>query len=130
MIVRVTFSNQLIVLFGDSYKPWTMQFDEFCWSSKKFLDSIDKVEVSYSKWVRWGGLKWCEANDFQQQLNREGVQDDEPDNPKPKIYEKMNFIYLDNVDKRVRMIFDNCKNDIFEPCLIYRRTTSRNKKKA
>ena len=30
MIVRITFSDGKIMLFGDSYKPWTMQFDEYC----------------------------------------------------------------------------------------------------
>lgn len=118
MIVRVTFNNDLVMMFGDSYKPWMMQFDEYCRINKKLLGSIEKVEISHSKWIGWGGLKWCRSENFQHQLNREGAQDHESDNPKPRIYEKMNFAYNEKVDKRARMIFDNCQGDIFEPCLI------------
>jgi len=89
LIVRVTFAEDRVILFGDSYKPWHMQLDEYMWSFKP--KEVLNVESSYSKWVGWGGLKWCPESKFQQQLNREGCQNDEPDNPKPRQYNKMNF---------------------------------------
>ncbi|MGM7720636.1 spore protein H [Metabacillus sp. Hm71] len=91
MIVRVTFSEDHVMLFGDSYKPWRIQLDEYMWSFKP--EKVLNVESSHSKWVGWGGLKWCPDSKFQHQLNREGCQDNDPDNPKPRQYHKMNFKY-------------------------------------
>lgn len=101
MIVRITFNNGNVVLFGNSYKHWSLQFVEymgrnFCsrdrgWNEEEMLGHVKKVEVSKSKWKAWGGLKWCSHESFQQELNREGVQQDEPDNPKPRQYSDMKF---------------------------------------
>lgn len=92
--VRVTFSDH-VMMFGNSYKPWDMQYDEYIWMRKNKCSPVElvTVETSHSKWVSWGGLKWCPEERFQQQLNREGCQDVEPDNPKPRTYGKMNFAY-------------------------------------
>jgi len=112
MIVRVTFyekpenvkaghSKTFTMLFGDSYKSWETQFEEFSywyytprgegWKVKNIEGKIINAEKSNSKWIGWGGLKWCPEDEFQQELNREGVQDGEPDNPKPRQYRKMKF---------------------------------------
>lgn len=90
--VRVTFADR-VMMFGNSYKPWEMQYDEYVWMCMRNGISLQlvKVETSHSKWVSWGGLKWCPEERFQYQLNREGCQDNEPDNPKPRQYSKMNF---------------------------------------
>lgn len=90
--VRVTFESH-VMMFGNSYKPWQMQFDEYIWMCKRNGTPLQlvNVETSHSKWVSWGGLKWCSEERFQHQLNREGCQDNEPDNSKPRKYNKMNF---------------------------------------
>jgi hypothetical protein len=95
-IVRVSFNNGYTMMFGNSYKPWEMQFEEYLLmlrNSKKDL-SISNVEVSDEPWVAWGGLKWCPSESFQEQLNREGCQSDEPDNQNPRQYNLMRF-YID-----------------------------------
>lgn len=90
--VRVTFADT-VMMFGNSYKPWEMQCDEYIWMRKRNGSPVElvKVETSHSKWVAWGGLKWCPENRFQEQLNREGCQENDPDNPKPRLYNQMNF---------------------------------------
>lgn len=90
--VRVSFTDR-VMMFGNSYKPWEMQYDEYIWFCKNNNIKLEliNVETSHSKWISWGGLKWCPEERFQEQLNREGCQDDEPDNPKPRQYTKMNF---------------------------------------
>lgn len=100
--VRVTFKDK-VMLFGDSYKPWHMQVDEYIWMCRNQGTTLEllNVECSHSKWVTWGGLKWCPEDRFQHQLNREGCQDNEPDNPKPRIYEKMNFKYVPAAKQKV-----------------------------
>lgn len=92
--VRVTFKDK-VMLFGNSYKPWKMQYDEYVWMCKRNGTPIElvSVETSHSKWIGWGGLKWCPEEKYQQELNREGCQDNEPDNPRPRQYNKMNFKY-------------------------------------
>lgn len=91
-IVRVTFSDR-VMLFGNSYKPWHLQFDEYVGLQKRngIHVQLERVESSDAKWVSFGGLKWCQENNFQQQLNREGCQADEPDNPNPRLYSEIVF---------------------------------------
>ena len=103
------------MLFGDSYKKWHTQMIEylgicFCskyrgWNYEEMSGHIIKVEVSKSKWIGWGGLKWCVHDYFQHKLNREGVQEDEPDNKNPRKYSEMIFIekpvsYAENYIKK------------------------------
>ena len=92
MIARVTFDNGLVMMFGNSYKPWTMQFDEYMWN--KDIKPI-KLETSKDKWIGGGGLKWCNEELFQKQLDREGCQENESDNPNPRQYSKMKFYNKD-----------------------------------
>lgn len=107
MTVRITFPGQHggreRVLFGNSYKHWREQATEYIFRTYgnrtngwKFADiepivSQITVEQSDSPWKSWGGLKWCEESEFQQELNREGVQRDDPDNPNPRQYDKFVF---------------------------------------
>lgn len=93
MIIRIHLElsedKDKVFLFGNSYKNWDCQFAEFC----RIYNPIKVVSVETSKdeWIGWGGLKWCPATDFQNQLNREKCQYGEPDNPKPRQYSSMKF---------------------------------------
>lgn len=95
-IVRITFSKHTM-LFGNSYEPWQMQVEEYMRRLAKFLlnDPPVKVETSNSPWKSWGGLKWCCEENFQHELNREGCQVNEPDNPNPRKYADMTFSEVD-----------------------------------
>jgi len=94
MIVKlelITSDNENItMLFGDSYKSWQIQFNEwsFTWKPKQLISA----ETSKDKWISWGGLKWCSEDNFQKELNIEGCQFGEPQNPNPRKYEKMKFV--------------------------------------
>ncbi|MGC7931280.1 hypothetical protein ACP3VS_22000 [Lysinibacillus sp. VIII_CA] len=106
MIVKAQFENTTM-LFGDSYKPWQMQFDEWAWLNKndKSLNLV-RVTVSEEHWVSWGGLKWCPEDRFQHQLNREGCQDDESDNQNPRQYSEMQFVRDAKVERKVLKMLD------------------------
>jgi len=121
MIIRITFldekNEQYQMLFGNSYKKWQDQVFEYiyrCFCSRgkganlpEMLDHIEKVEVSKTQWIGWGGLKWSSHDNFQQELNREGCQHGEQDNPKPRKYSDMKFIEEDveYVEKIIRKEF-------------------------
>lgn len=90
MIVRIKFNDGLTMMFGDSYKPWRVQFDEFCWKNKR-IGEIEQVTYCSDKWIGWGGLKWCREEDFQDQLNREGCQSQDNDNPNARQFKDMIF---------------------------------------
>lgn len=90
MIVRIKFNNGLTMMVGDSYKPWRVQFDEFCWKNKS-IGEIEQVTCCSDKWIGWGGLKWCREEDFQEQLNREGCQSQDNDNPNARQFKDMIF---------------------------------------
>lgn len=93
-IVKVVFKDTSLVggeytmLFGDSYKSWKQQYSEYL---RRFNDIPVKAFKSRSKWKGWGGLKWCSEENFQEELNREGCQINDPDNPKPRQYSRMTF---------------------------------------
>lgn len=108
MTIRITFTNRDgtrdKILFGNSYKHWRVQAEEYIYRTYgsrehgwRFSDIEDvvktmRIEQSDSPWVSWGGLKWCEESIFQEkELNREGVQLEEPDNSNPRQYEKFVF---------------------------------------
>lgn len=107
MTVRVTFrknGKEWKMLFGNSYKYWYTQAVEYIYRNHgsktmgwRFEDlenlEIVEVEKSRSAWKGWGGLKWCAEDLFQEELNREGVQDNEPDNPKARQYSSFKFEY-------------------------------------
>lgn len=92
MIIKVFFKER-VMMFGASYKEWEDQVDEYMFRFRKELvgDKPIKVETSRSKWISWGGLKWCNEENFQHQLNREGCQSNDTDNPKARLYSEMKF---------------------------------------
>jgi hypothetical protein len=92
-------------MFGDSYKKWYIQLKEYCTTYKDL--SFISADVCKDKWIGWGGLKWCNENEFQDELNREGCQDKEPDNPKPRQYNKMTFHPTQFITKKVKQIIDS-----------------------
>lgn len=73
-IVRVQFDKGHVMMFGNSYKTWEMQFDEYLWLLKQegALTNVEQVTVSDSEWISFGVLKWCKEERFQHLLNREG----------------------------------------------------------
>jgi hypothetical protein len=96
MIIKITFTNG-VRMFGNSYKPWEDQVEEYMRRNAKAIEKPLKVEISRSKFITWGGLKWCSEDDFQQELNREGCQYGEPDNKDPRQYSNMLF---ENADEK------------------------------
>lgn len=106
MTIKITIERdglKDVWLTGNSYKYWWEQAVELIYRTYgdrdhgwRFSDIEDldiEVEMSRSKWIGWGGLKWCREDIIQKELNREGVQDDEPDNPKPRQYAEFKFDY-------------------------------------
>lgn len=110
-IVRIRFNENRTMLFGNSYKPWEMQLDEYLFLLKRRgeLEDFLEVSVSDSEWIGWGGLKWCPEENFQHQLNREGCQSDEPDNPNPRQYKDMVFYRNSSITNKVNQKFENFK---------------------
>jgi hypothetical protein len=102
MIVKIKIKTQedeaYTMLFGNSYKKWFTQFEQYARMYAPF--QIIEVSISQSEWKSWGGLKWCNENEFQEELNREGVQSNEPDNPKPRNYSKMFFYQSKHISKK------------------------------
>lgn len=96
MIIRITFEDGLVMMFGNSYNKWEWQVEEYMRIRAKFSSKLIKIETSRSKWISWGGLKWCPEDDFQHQLNREGCQINDLDNPKPRLYNSMTFNLASN----------------------------------
>lgn len=116
MIVRITFLKtdgaEFTMLFGNSYKHWSTQYEEYICRQIKHevpseLSDVITVEVSKSKWKSWGGLKWCASEDFQQELNREGRQEKDADNPKPRQYADMKFYHDSAAEMKVGRLFDD-----------------------
>ena len=106
MTIRLTITRgdkNDVILTGTSYKPWWQQAQEYIyrtygsktmgWRFQDIEDLDIEVEKSHSSWVGWGGLKWCGEDEIQEELNREGCQDGEPDNPRPRKYINFNFEY-------------------------------------
>jgi len=98
MIVKIEFISNIeepwCMMFGNSYKSWKDQAREYL-DRLSILDPTARpVRASYSKsnWVGWGGLKWCDEDEFQGCLNREGCQSSDPDNPNPRQYLDMKFL--------------------------------------
>ena len=92
MIVKIKMISKgetFTMMFGDSYKTWSAQFREYCSIFKPL--KVVEAETSYSKWIGWGGLKWCNETEFQNELNEEGCQSGET-NPNPRLYFNMNFV--------------------------------------
>ncbi|MFF2531295.1 spore protein H [Brevibacillus sp. NPDC058079] len=116
LIVKVAFSEDHVVMFGNSYKPWATQLDEYLFILRRdgnYPSGVLSVRVSDSPWVKWGGLKWCQESLFQYQLNREGCQDKDPDNPNPRKYSEMVFNENGAVTKKVKEMLGNVLAGIY-----------------
>ncbi|MDF9412987.1 spore protein H [Brevibacillus laterosporus] len=116
LIVRITFSYGIVMLFGNSYKPWYSQYEEYLIDLKRvgmYPVEILNVTVTYSPWIKWGGLKWCTESRFQKQLNREGCQENDPDNSNPRIYADIEFTDNDYVTRKAKRIFKNVYSGIY-----------------
>lgn len=111
LIVKIKINDELTMLFGDSYKPWYMQFDEWIWLHKDLNIKPVEVKTSANKWIGWGGLKWCPENMFQDQLNREGCQENEADNLNPRKYSNMKFVDNPIVSAKVNKIIKQFKTE-------------------
>ncbi|MGE1125859.1 spore protein H [Bacillus wiedmannii] len=93
-----------------------MQFDEYLWLIKQEgqLTDVEQVTVSDEAWISWGGLKWCPEERFQQQLNREGCQETDSDNPNARQYKEMTFYKDASATRKVNKAISNYKKGIYE----------------
>lgn len=94
MIIKIQFSGEKeehTMLFGDSYKPWQRQYEEYM-----RLNADDFVPVKAwscpDKWVSYGGLKWCLESEFQDELDLESA--DKSAEFKLRWYRDMKFTPL------------------------------------
>lgn len=104
MIVKIkikTNTEEFTMLFGNSYKNWQEQFREYCFTFKPV--EVLSARTSREEWKGWGGLKWCQEAEFQNELNTEGCQEGEI-NPNPRIYENMKFNYNPIVENTAKKI--------------------------
>lgn len=103
LTIRATFKEddgtELVMMFGNSYKEWWRQLVEFTyrkygepgrgWRPKDIQGRLLKIEKSSSPWKSYGGLKWCRAENYQEEL------DDEWGNNRhsrePRQYSEMKF---------------------------------------
>jgi hypothetical protein len=67
--VRVTFTNNVVMLFGTSYRTWWSQLKEFIGNGPI---SVKRLDVSKEPWIAFGGLKWCAPEALQTELDAEG----------------------------------------------------------
>jgi hypothetical protein len=108
MIVRITLiekGKEFTMLFGDSYKKWHVQFQEYVY--RFHVSEVISLQTCNDKWKSWGGLKWCQDIDFQGELNTEGCQSSEPNNPNPRLYS--NMVFEDN-----KKYFNKANNMVME----------------
>jgi len=70
LTVRATWPDGLRMMFGNSYRKWWDQLEEYC-----RCQSLGRpvIEVSNEPWIGFGGLKWCPWEDFQEQLDKEAA---------------------------------------------------------
>jgi len=104
MIIKIEFSSEgeiYTMLFGDSYKKRDVQLREYLYTFKN--TEILKIESCPDKWIGFGGLKWCNINEFQDKLNREN-----PENP--RFFENMKFSFSENIADKVNQIYEKIRN--------------------
>ncbi len=126
MIIRITILDKdkkpFIMLFGDSHQKWDVHFQDYLWYEIKWWDEkkctkreifgIVNVESSKSRWISWGGLKWCSHESFQEELNREGCQTGDKDNSNPRRYGDMIFVDNPSVMKKVVDMYNKAKRHL------------------
>ena len=111
MIIRVTLKSGNVMMFGDSYKPWEREFQEYCWvgasqTTDFYIRNIlvEKVEYCNEKFPTYGGLKWGPEAAMVQRLQEQAEQEGK----KPKDYSK--YIYIPATQKMLDEI-DECIKD-------------------
>ena len=67
--VKVKFVSGIEMLFGNSYRTWDDQLEEYCGMTRQIPEWLT---YSPQPWVSFGGLKWCAPENFQGQLDKEG----------------------------------------------------------
>jgi hypothetical protein len=79
------------MVFGDSYKTWQMQLQEFVWylKGRERNFTIGELLISRSKFVQ-NGLKWCSAESFQSELDEEGAYYKR----KPRQFERFGWVRI------------------------------------
>lgn len=94
MIIRVTLKNGNVMMFGDSYKPWEQEFQEYCWAGARPFNNfylkdlkIEKVEYSNEKFPYYGGLKWGSEQVMVERLKEQAAYEGKT----PKDYSK--YVY-------------------------------------
>lgn len=101
MIVKITVKDEektWAMLFGDSYKRWSMQFEEWLYTRKFHKQQISILEtaVSKSKWIQ-NGLKWCASENFQEELDKENER---------RNYSDFEFNFDRQVDRKSRELWN------------------------
>jgi len=71
LTVRATWPDGLRMMFGNSYRKWWDQLEEYCRICKRGRPAA--IEVANEPWIGYGGLKWCPWEDFQSQLDIEAA---------------------------------------------------------
>lgn len=69
MTIKATFPDGTVIMLGDSYRKWWDQLAELCHYHKLPRPSVLKCP---SKWIGYGGLKWCSECNFAECLRVEG----------------------------------------------------------
>lgn len=76
--VKVQFTTDeetYTMVFGDSYKTWQMQLQEYIYylkrKDRKF--TINKLDKSSEKF-RQNGLKWCDIKEYQGELTEDALE--------------------------------------------------------
>lgn len=91
MIVKIAFEDGSTMLFGDSYKKWYTQLDEYLGKYHDKITRPKKVFFSNEKWPT-KPLKWCDEDSFQQILN----EDSKIKKEHPVIYNNIDFREADS----------------------------------
>jgi len=101
MIIKIQFSSEgeiYTMLFGNSYKKWDVQLREYLYTFKN--TEILKIESCPDKWISFGGLKWCNVDKFQDELNNENLEN-------PRFFKDMKFYFSEKIANKVNQIYEN-----------------------
>jgi len=69
----VTDTEEYTMIFGDSYKTWRQQLQEYIWqlNAHSTAFTIHEMYLSHSRF-RQDGLKWCTVEEYALELAEEG----------------------------------------------------------
>jgi len=69
MTIKATFPDGTVMMLGDSYRKWWDQLAELCHYRKLPRPTVMKCPT---RWISYGGLKWCAESEFVECLKEEG----------------------------------------------------------